>query len=52
MTYSTIYDFRTAYTLADGVQSQRVCDATMQTVRRIARERDLSVIVEDRGTKE
>lgn len=52
MTYSTIYDMATAMTITDGVQSQRVCDATIQTARSIARDRRRSVIVEDRGTCE
>ncbi len=47
MSYSTIYDM-----ITDGVQSQLVCDATIQTARRIAAERGHSVIVEDRGTQE
>jgi hypothetical protein len=51
MTYSTIYDIN-GYTITDGVQSQRVCDATINTARSIARERGHSVIVEDRGTQE
>jgi len=50
--YSTIYDMKTAHTITDGVQSQKVCDATIQTARRIAAERGRSVIVEDRGTEE
>ena len=52
MTYSTIYDMRTGYTIADGIQSQKVCDATINTARQIAADRGHSVIVEDRGTKE
>jgi len=52
MSYSTIYDMRTGYALTDGVQSQKVCDATINTARRIAREEGRSVIVEDRGTEE
>lgn len=52
MTYSTIYDMLTGYKITDGVQSQRVCNATIQTARRIAAERGHSVIVEDRGTEE
>ena len=52
MTYSTIYDLATAETLTDGVQSQAVCDATINTARRIAADRGRSVVVEDRGTEE
>ena len=52
MTYSTIYDMATSYTITDGVQSQKICDATIITARRIARERGRSVVVEDRGTQE
>jgi hypothetical protein len=52
MTFSTIYDMRTANPLTDGVQSQAVCDATINTARRMAKERQASVIVEDRGTRE
>lgn len=52
MSYSTIYDMRTAHTITDGVQSQRICDATINTARSIARSRGTSVIVEDRGTQE
>jgi streptogramin lyase len=51
MSYSTIYDMRTGHVLTDGVQSQKVCDATINTARRIAREERRSVIVEDRGTE-
>jgi hypothetical protein len=52
MTYSTIYDPRTGYAITDGVQSQRICDATINTARNIAKSRNYSVIVEDRGTQE
>jgi hypothetical protein len=52
MSYSTIYDMRSGYVLTDGVQSQKVCDATINTARRIAREERRSVIVEDRGMEE
>ncbi len=52
MSYSTIYDMLTGYTITDGVQSQLICDATIQTARSIAREKGHSVIVEDRGTDE
>lgn len=45
MTYSTIY-YLDGHVAADGVQSQRVCDATVQTARRIAADRGRSVIVE------
>jgi hypothetical protein len=48
MSYTTIYDLD-GYVITDGVQSQRVCDATIQTARMIARDRRRSVIVEDRG---
>ena len=50
--YSTIYDMRDASILTDGVQSQLVCDATIQTARRMAANLGRSVIVEDRGTRE
>lgn len=52
MTYSTIYNMKTEYVEADGVQSQSVCDATIKTARSIAREKKTSVIVEDYGTRE
>lgn len=39
MSYSTIYDLRTAHTITDGVQSQKVCDATILTARRLAADR-------------
>ncbi len=51
MTYSTIYDLD-GNTLTDGVQSQAVCDATINTARLMARDRNRSVVVEDRGTEE
>lgn len=51
MTYSTIYDLD-GYPLTDGVQSQAVCDATINTARQIARAKGRSVVVEDRGTEE
>ena len=51
MTYSTIYDLD-GNTLTDGVQSQRVCNATLIAARGLARARGRSVIVEDRGTAE
>lgn len=51
MTYSTIYDLD-GNTLTDGVQSQRVCNATITTARAMARSRRRSVVVEDRGTEE
>ena len=51
MSYSTIYDLG-GNTIADGVQSQAICDATINTARQIAAERGHSVIVEDRGTEE
>jgi hypothetical protein len=49
---TTIYDMATGYTITEGLQSQKVCDATIQAARRIAAERHHSVIVEDHGTKE
>jgi hypothetical protein len=52
MTYSTIYDPKTGYTITDGVQSQKICDATINTARSIARSKGRSVIVEDHGTQE
>jgi hypothetical protein len=52
MSYSTIYDLSTATPITDGVQSQKVCNATLNTARRIAASRGRSVIVEDRGTNE
>ncbi len=52
MSYSTIYDMTMGYVHADGVQSQKVCDATINTARQIARDKGRSVIVEDRGTRE
>jgi streptogramin lyase len=52
MSYSTIYDIATARVLTDGVQSQAVCNATINTARNIARDQRRSVIVEDRGTGE
>ena len=51
MSYSTIYDLD-GNTITDGVQSQLVCDATINTARSIAAARGKSVIVEDRGTQE
>ena len=39
MTYSTIYDLSSGYTITDGVQSQAVCDATINTARSIASSR-------------
>lgn len=52
MTYSTIYDAKTGHIITDGVQSQAVCDATINTARSVAAQRGHSVIVEDRGTQE
>jgi hypothetical protein len=52
MSYSTIYDMGSGYTLADGVQSQRDSDATINLAKRLASKRRRSVIVEDRGTRE
>jgi hypothetical protein len=51
MTHSTIYDLD-GNILTDGVQSQTVCDATINTARDIARTKGRSVMVEDRGTEE
>lgn len=51
MTYSTIY-WMDGHVATDGLQSQRVCDATIITARQIARDRKRSVVVEDRGTQE
>ncbi len=52
MTYSTIYDMATGFVITDGVQSQKICDATINTARACAHDRTKSVIVEDRGTRE
>lgn len=52
MSYATIYDMTTAYTISDGVQSATACDAAIQMARREARDLGHSVIVEDRGTRE
>ena len=52
MTHSTIYWMNSGYTAADGVQSQAVCNATINTARRLAAEARESVIVEDHGTRE
>ena len=49
---STIYDLRTGNTITEGLQSQAVCDATINAARSIARHRGRSVIVEDYGTGE
>jgi len=51
MSHSTIYDMD-GNTITDGVQSQKVCDATINTARSIAATRGKSVVVEDRGTRE
>ncbi len=51
MSYSTIYDM-SGNVLTDGVQSQKVCDATINVARRTASDSGRSVIVEDRGTEE
>ena len=51
MSYSTIYDMD-GNIISDGVQSQAVCDATIQTARREAASLGRSVMVEDRGTQE
>jgi 23S rRNA U2552 (ribose-2'-O)-methylase RlmE/FtsJ len=52
MTYSTIYDMTSGHIITDGVQSQAVCDATINTARSIAAARGHSVVVEDRSTQE
>ena len=49
MTYSTIYDLATQSVITDGVQSQRVCNATINTARSIASNHGRSVMVLDRG---
>ncbi len=51
MTYSTIYDMD-GNIIADGVQSQAVCDETIRTARDLAATRKASVVVEDHGTGE
>ncbi|HTE37517.1 MAG TPA: hypothetical protein VK634_19715 [Reyranella sp.] len=51
MTCSTIY-FLDGNVATDGVQSQKACDATITTARRIAADHRRSVVVEDRGTEE
>ena len=51
MTYSTIYGLD-GHIIADGVQSQAVCNETINMARRIARDLRKSVVVEDRGTGE
>lgn len=51
MTNSTIYSLD-GHTLTEGVQSQAVCDATINTARSMAEARKRSVIVEDYGTQE
>jgi len=51
MTHSTIYDLD-CDTITDGVQSQNICDATINTARRIAKDKGETVVVEDRGTEE
>lgn len=51
MSHSTIYDLN-GFVITDGVQSQAVCDATINTARVLANTRKASVVVEDRGTKE
>lgn len=49
--YSTIFDMLTGRVITDGVQSQKVCDATLITARACAAQRGHSVIVEDYGTR-
>lgn len=51
MSYSTIYDLD-CNIVADGVQSQSVCDATIHTARSLATQLGRSVVVEDGGTQE
>lgn len=51
MSYSTIYDLD-GNVLTDGVQTQKICDATINTARGMAADIGRSVIVEDRGTEE
>lgn len=51
MSYSTIYSLD-GNIITDGVQSQRVCDATINTARDCAARQKASVVVEDRGTRE
>ena len=52
MSWATIYDYETGYTVAEGLQSAVVCDEAIHTARRIARDSWRFVVVEDRGTKE
>lgn len=52
MANSTIYDMRTGNVLTEGVQSQAVCNATINTARSIARDRRASVVVVDWGTRD
>lgn len=52
MSYSTIYNPHTGQVMTDGVQSQKVCDATLNIARSIAEARCHNVVVEDRGTRE
>jgi len=51
MSNTTIYSEKTAEILVDGVQSQKVCDATIRTARKMAAMYG-AVIVEDGGTLE
>lgn len=52
MANSTIFDIQTGETLAEGVQSQLHCDATIRTACDIAAKRGHSVVVVDHGTRE
>jgi len=49
---ATIYDFKTGYTITEGLQSAILSDQAIKTAREIAREQNYSVIVEDFGTRE
>lgn len=51
MSYSTIFDLG-GNILTDGVQSQSVCDATINTAKQLAADRGKDVVVEDYGTTE
>lgn len=47
-----IFDYKTGYLIADGLQSATISDEAIKTAREIARERGYSVIVEDYGTRQ
>jgi len=51
MTNTTIYDLD-GDILTQGVQSQNICDATINTARSIAKNKGETVVVVDRGTEE